>query len=163
MQLLLTGDMDWNMADKVLENINNTKFDNTILLSSAGGILNPAFVIYRAIKDSNIGEKTIITTVECMSCAVMVLQAATYRYATEDCIFMLHSASFDQAERIPNASFQTNAEYFDKSNDLFLQKMFERSNIPENEWKSFVQNDHFLTTKEALELGLIDKIVDSIF
>jgi ATP-dependent Clp endopeptidase proteolytic subunit ClpP len=140
------------MADQSNESIE-------LIISSYGGSVDLSFALHdvmRAIKPAV--HATAIGM--CQSAAPFLLACAEkgYRFASANCEFMVHTASFGMDGAIINV--QGTAAAMKRRMERMDRLLAEYSKMPYRHWSSFNRsgNDHYFGTKEALKWGLIDGI-----
>ncbi len=118
-------------------------------INSPGGSLFDAFAIYDAIKKLN--EEGIVTVAEaegwCMSSAVLVVSACTYRIVAQNCKLMVHNPSSSLGSGVVAATVVQ-----------YAGLLAENSNLTTEEWEAKMEAVTWFTAEEALEWGLIDEI-----
>lgn len=133
----------------------------TIYLNCYGGEVYNAFAIYDRI--TGLRKKgvdiNIITTGACMSAALIILQSATERIATENTSFLLHelaggnSGSLSQQEDL--------RKEFIRLQDRIFAIIAKRSGTDKKKLaKASNRKDYFFDVHQAKELGLIDTIIE---
>lgn len=129
-------------------------------LVSAGGKLYAALALYDVIVQSK-KPVNIIATGYCASSAILVLQAATRRFATVNTIFCLHAAEFS-LDKCTFQEIETIYLAFRRNNNRFLELSLNRSGIDIVETEKKLTQPLFLTAGEALKFGphgLIDEVL----
>lgn len=133
----------------------------TIFIDSPGGSVEVLYSIVKAIKAS----KTIVRTVNyctCYSAASEILAAGTkgYRYCMPGAIVMCHSGSMNIGGTMGNVD--ATKKWCDalckRCTDMFL----ENANIDPKVWKKKTTNDWYLFEDEALEYGIVDKVINNL-
>lgn len=118
-------------------------------INSPGGSLFDSFAIYDAIKRLN--EEGIATVAEaegwCLSAAVVVVSACTYRVAAPNCKFMVH-----------NPVGSSNAAIMSNAVNQYARLLSENTALTAEEWIEKMETNTWFTSEEALEWGLIDEI-----
>lgn len=118
-------------------------------INSRGGSLFDSFAIYDAIKGLN--NEGVVTVAKatgwCLSAAVIVASACTYRIASPNCKFMVHNPSggYD-VDEVKIAITQ------------YAKILADNSDLTVDEWKEKMEVETWFTSEEALEWGLIDEI-----
>lgn len=133
----------------------------TIFIDSPGGSVEVLYSIINAIKAS----KTIVRTVNyctCFSAASEILAAGTkgYRYCMPGSIVMCHSGSLSLGGTVENVA--VTKKWIDalckRCTNLFL----ENTGIDPKVYRKKTVNDWYLFENEALEYGIVDKVIDNI-
>jgi ATP-dependent Clp protease, protease subunit len=93
-----------------------------------------------------------------MSAAALLLAAGTgVRAASKHSKIMVHQLSSFAAGKL--SDLKSNAKFAEQLEDDCNNIMAECTNKDKKWWEQNQQNDYFLTAEQALELGIIDKIV----
>ena len=118
-------------------------------INSPGGSLFDAFAIYDAIKKLN--EEGIVTVAEaegwCLSAAVVIVSACTYRIVSQNCKLMVH-----------NPSSSLGSDVVATTTVQYAGLLAENSDLTPEEWEAKMEAGTWFTPEEALEWGLIDEI-----
>ncbi len=139
--------------------------DVTLLINSPGGDLTAGLGIYDAISQYG-GEVTGRVVGEACSAACILLQACDIREATPNATIMHHVGHGGHSDHAKN--FQLFADYYKKQLDQIDRMMLSRINQTRRErgeeaknlawWRERNQWDRWLTTDDAVILGLVDRI-----
>ena len=132
-----------------------------LVISSPGGDLDSAFLIYDTIK---LLESPVITLGRfCASAAVLLLAAGKERYLMPHAKVMLHLHSnyFAKDTSIPVQDMEIiqreSKKYKDKMIDILIECGVKRNR---KELLRDIDRDFWLDPHEAIEYGLADKIID---
>lgn len=118
----------------------------TLVMNSPGGFVIDAFALYDYIK-SIPNQVTIHVLGRCCSAAVLILQAADYRTSAPNSTFMVHRGS--------------RADKFDKDSDERADTIIaERMGWTRKKLDNFQDYDNYFFPEEALELKLIDEVIE---
>ena len=139
-------------------NMEDKKKAITMYINSPGGSVSAGFAIYDMMKNI---EAPVITIANGMvaSMAAFLLSAGDkgMRYAMPNSTIMIHQplgGAKGQASDI-----EIEAKEILRMKDLLIGIIAENSGQPIEKVKEDCERDHFLTAQEALEYGLIDKVV----
>lgn len=130
----------------------------TVFIDSPGGNVEVLYAIVRAMKAS----KTIVRTVNyctCFSAASEILAAGTkgHRYCMPGAVVMCHSGSVSLSGTTGNVD--ATKKFCDilckRCTDMFL----DNTGMDAKVFKKKTTNDWYLFEDEALEYGLVDKII----
>lgn len=133
----------------------------TVFIDSPGGSVEVLYSIINAIRAS----KTIVRTVNyctCYSAASEILAAGTkgYRCCMPGSIVMCHSGSLSLGGTVENVA--ATKKWIDalckRCTNLFL----ENTGIDPKVYRKKTANDWYLFENEALEYGIVDKVIDNI-
>ena len=166
-QLFLYDDIDYDLAPVVSKAIMylSIKYpDNPIILNidSPGGQIYNGFSIMNAIKFATERGIKVIGRVTGLaaSMAVLVLQACTERVACANSRIMIHEVSqFKMLSRESASQAEEQVKELQKINNLIIEIIAKRCGKDTKKVKNLVKKtDAWMSPKEALEYGLIDKI-----
>ena len=146
---------------RLLRKINPELKSITLLLNSPGGdvVETLALIDYiRTLKDNEDISTNIVCRGSAMSAAALLLSCGTgLRAASKHSKVMVHQLStmnFGKLEDI-----KSNAKFAEQLEDDCNNLMEEVTKKDKKFWKENQRSDYFLSAEEALELGIIDKIV----
>ena len=145
---------------RLLKKINTDLKSVTILLNSGGGDVVETLGLIDYIR--SLDRDGIKTNIVCrgmaMSAAALLLTAGTgLRAASKHSKIMVHQLSSFTAGKL--SDIKSNARFAEQLEDDCNQIMEECTKKDKTWWKSNQQNDYFITSEKALELGIIDKII----
>ena len=145
---------------RLLRKINPSLTNVTILLNSPGGdvIETLGLIDYLNTLNSDGIKTNIICRGSAMSAAALLLAAGTgVRAASKHSKIMVHQLSSFAAGKL--SDLKSNAKFAEQLEDDCNNIMAECTNKDKEWWEQNQQNDYFLTAEQALELGIIDKMV----
>ena len=145
---------------RLLRKINPSLTNVTILLNSPGGdvIETLGLIDYLNTLNSDGIKTNIICRGSAMSAAALLLAAGTgVRAASKHSKIMVHQLSSFAAGKL--SDLKSNAKFAEQLEDDCNNIMAECTHKDKKWWEQNQQNDYFLTAEQALELGIIDKIV----
>ena len=146
---------------RLLRKINSDLKSITILLNSPGGdvVETLGLIDYIRSLDTNEGIKTnIVCRGSAMSAAALLLAAGTgVRAASKHSKIMVHQLSSFAAGKL--SDLKSNAKFAEQLEDDCNTIMEECTKKDKKWWEENQQNDYFLSATDALELGIIDKII----
>jgi ATP-dependent Clp protease protease subunit len=129
----------------------------SIYLNSDGGLVYPGLAMYDALRYCPAPTEAVVTGAA-MSMAVAVLQGATQRLAYPNATFMVHDGT-DSA-----SGHSRNVEAWGRESKrlrhVYYEILASRSNHPPGWWEGKCTVDWVMTAEQALQHGLIDKIVE---
>lgn len=146
----------------ILESLNQEAI--TIIMNNIGGDEYHGNAIYDAIQGCK-SHITIKVFGNATSMGSIILQAADLRVMSQDSIMMLHygTISIEGHSKDVINFVDLNKNYMKWMEDIFLVKMKEKNPlITREELQKMINFDKWLTPKEALNLGLIDEISNSL-
>ena len=160
----LCGEVDENMYNIALSNIHALDSVNgtiTIKLMSEGGSLSVGRAIYDIISLCK-NEIRIVCYGEVVSAASIILQAADLRIMSPNSKLMIHVGSESVPEDHPrNVDRLYEQHRIDEKwlEDIYLNKIKEKKKrFTRTQLKDIMIFDKYFNAKEALDLGLVDKI-----
>lgn len=134
--------------------------DITLWINSPGGLLQPTFALIDLLTQMKNDLMTVaMGTVE--SAAVLVLLAGTTgkRYITPHCSLMVHEYSWSNSGSY--TEMNSRMREVRRTIDKQLDYMSERTGKSKTQLKKIVRHEEtWLTPEEALEWGLVDKILE---
>jgi|TARA_B110000858_G_scaffold163246_1_gene188705 ATP-dependent Clp protease protease subunit len=146
---------------RLLRKINKDLKSVTILLNSPGGdvVETLALIDYiRTIKDTEGIETNIVCRGSAMSAAALLLTAGTgLRAASKHSKIMVHQLSTFNMGKLEDV--KSNAKFAEQLEEDCNSIMEECTNKDKKFWKENQRTDYFLSAEDALELGIIDKII----
>lgn len=133
----------------------------TVFIDSPGGSVEVLYAIVKAMKAS----KTIVRTINyctCYSAASEILAAGTkgYRYCMPGAIVMCHGGSVSLGGTVGNVD--ATKKFCDALCKRCVDMFLENTNIDAKTYKKKTTNDWYLFEDEALEYGIVDKIITDI-
>ena len=145
---------------RLLKKINTDLKSITILLNSGGGdvVETLGLIDYIRSLDRDGIKINIVCRGMAMSAAALLLTAGTgLRAASKHSKIMVHQLSSFTAGKL--SDIKSNARFAEQLEEDCNQIMEECTKKDKTWWKSNQQNDYFITSEKALELGIIDKII----
>jgi len=145
---------------RLLKKINTDLKSITILLNSGGGdvVETLGLIDYIRSLDTDGIKTNIVCRGMAMSAAALLLTAGTgLRAASKHSKIMVHQLSSFTAGKL--SDIKSNARFAEQLEEDCNQIMEECTKKDKTWWKSNQQNDYFITSEKALELGIIDKII----
>jgi len=146
---------------RLLRKINKDLKSVTILLNSPGGdvVETLALIDYiRTIKDNEGITTNIVCRGSAMSAAALLLSCGTgLRAASKHSKVMVHQLSTMNFGKLEDV--KSNAKFAEQLEDDCNTLMAEVTKKDKEFWKENQRTDYFLSAEEALELGIIDKII----
>jgi len=160
--VIQTGQLfDFVSKVRLLLKINPLSKQITVLLNSGGGdvVETLALIDYiRSLKDSEDIKVNIVCRGMAMSAAALLLTAGTgLRAASKHSKIMVHQLSSFAGGKL--GDLKSNARFAEQLEDDCNSIMEQCTNKDKGWWKDNQQNDYFLSAQQALDLGIIDKII----
>jgi len=128
-------------------------------LNTFGGDVISGLSLYDSIKELNpTSPITVRASGACMSMGTIILQAGVERLAHPHTRFMLHKLSAQDSGSLDDLDDRQQDRL--KIQAILNQILLERTNLTGEELNKLIRRkDYHFTAKEALEMGLIDRIV----
>jgi len=164
----ITGEIDTDSLLDIHQDILgkhlNTRWKRSleIFVNSVGGDAAEGWMLIDLIEHIRMSVKT-IGMGECCSLGSMILAAGTpgRRLASRNATIMIHGFSvglYGSYRQLANEMLSVEQEHKREAN--FWLRVSNLSSIEEVENKLLDGNDHYLTAQQALELGIIDEIIE---
>lgn len=132
-----------------------------VQIDSSGGMIFALLGILNLIEGN---EKPIMTftTSYAMSCGAVLLSAGSkgYRYASKDSTILIHEAasSFEGKK----SDVMADVQHMEQTNERLMDILAKNSNKPKKFYKNLIARnnnvDLYITPKQCIEYGLIDRI-----
>ena len=134
----------------------------TIVINSPGGSVDAGFAIWDQIKSMKSPVCTVVTGMAASMGSVLALCADKgKRYATPNARIMIHQPSMPGGVQGPAADIAIHAEEIVKMREKLVDLYTESTGQPREVIAKALDRDKWMSAQEALDFGLIDKIVDS--
>jgi ATP-dependent Clp protease protease subunit len=128
-----------------------------IVINSDGGDVYEALGMIDFIHSLNVKVNTICRG-RAMSAAALLLCSGTgTRAASKNSTIMFHEMSSGIYGK--SSDMKANVQHMEKLEEILVDIMSQNSNKDSKFWKETTVKDYYLTPEEALELGVIDKII----
>jgi ATP-dependent Clp protease protease subunit len=150
-----------DFAEKIASAHNTGQSVIPVIIDSYGGQVYSLMSMIASIKSSELPIATIVEG-KAMSCGVILFSCGTegYRYITEDATLMIHDVS--SASWGKNSEIQASAEEVKRLNEKIYKILSANSNKSEKWFNKQLNEkgraDWFIESKEAIDLGLADKV-----
>lgn len=129
-----------------------------IIINSDGGDVYEALGMIDYIQSLNIKVNTICRG-RAMSAAALLLCAGTgVRAVSKNSTIMFHEMSSGIYGK--SSDMKANVQHMEKLEEILVSIMSDNSNKDEKFWKDKTIKDYYLSPEEALELGVIDSIIE---
>lgn len=162
--------VDYTSASQLVRNLHilesMSKETITVYLNCSGGDEYQGMVMHNAIQNC-ISPVTVIASAEVCSMGIYILQAADHRISYPDTIFMYHSGTSNVDGdanghfRITKNWIEFEERYKSRLNRVLLEKMkMKDDKLTLGKLDKASDFDQILTAEEALEVGIIDSILE---
>ena len=164
----LFGEVDLSQFERIFKNLHSLDSANqeiNIIINSPGGCVVQGKAIYQAIKgcDSHV---TGIVYGEAVSAASFIIQACDHRIMTPTSYMMIHYGSEQLFEDHPNnidSAYKAMTRDRDWMEKIYLSRIREKHpDCTLQKMRSMLKFDTYMSPKEALDIGLIDEIKESL-
>lgn len=134
----------------------------TLIINSPGGEVNAGFAIWDQLKMITSPVTTIVTGLAASMGSVLSLAAApSRRFATPNSRFMIHQPLIGGVVQGQATDLEIQAKEMLKMRDVLVQIYAKATGKDPKKIEKDIDRDTWLSADEALEYGLIDKIVTS--
>jgi ATP-dependent Clp protease protease subunit len=163
--IFISEAIDAKVAKKVINTLLLLDADNhkpiKIFQNSPGGEVSSGFAIYDTIKFIE-SECMIINTGLCASIATIINLAAPkqHRYSMPNARFMIHQPLIGRTIQGQASDLEITAKEIIKTRAKINHMLAEECGQPLSRVEEDTSRDYWMTATEALEYGLITKIVD---
>lgn len=128
-----------------------------LILNSDGGNVHSAFGIIDYINTLDVPVNT-ITIGRAFSAAALILVAGTgVRLASKNASVMFHEISADHFGK--SSDLKANTAHLNDLENYALNIIASKSNKPKEWWAEKITKDFYMSAQQALDLGVIDKII----
>lgn len=132
-----------------------------IVINSDGGDVYEALGMIDFIQSLNVKVNTICRG-RAMSAAALLLCAGTgVRAASKNSTIMFHEISSGIYGK--SSDMKANVQHTEKLEEILVKIICDNSNKDASFWKEKILKDYYLSPEEALELGVIDSIIEPKF
>jgi ATP-dependent Clp protease protease subunit len=135
----------------------------TIYQNSPGGEVNSGFAIFDMIRFIK-SPVRIVNTGLCASIATVINCAVKreFRYSTPNCKFLIHQPLISGVVRGQASDLEITAKEILKTREKINQLLSEECKQPIDRVEKDTTRDYWMDAQEALEYGLVTKIIDSL-
>lgn len=133
-----------------------------LVINSPGGSVDSGFAIWDQIKIITSPVTTLVTGLAASMGSVLALAAAPKRrFATEQSRFMIHQPRLSGVIQGQATDLDIQAKEILKTHDMLIDIYVQATGKDREVISKAIDRDTWMSAKEALEFGLIDKIVKS--
>jgi len=162
-RIFLHGDVDSDSIARVIRGMylmaDQSDAPIELFVASYGGDIDEAFALHDVTRTIAVPVHTIALGM-CMSAAPFLVACGQkgHRFASENCEFMLHTASMEIAGTMSNVA--GTVEAVRRRCERMDRLLAKYTNRPYRHWSKFsrASGDYYFTAQQALEWGLIDSI-----
>ncbi len=133
----------------------------TLVINSPGGSVDAGYAVWDQVKLISSPVRTLVTGMAASMGSILSLVAPKgSRYATKNARFMIHQPSMGGITG-PATDIAITAEEIVKTRDKITDVYAEATGQPREKIVRALDRDTWMSPEEALDFGLIDKIVDT--
>lgn len=134
----------------------------TLVINSPGGSVDAGFAIWDQVKMISAPVTTLVTGLAASMGSVLSLVAAKgRRFATRNARIMIHQPSISGQFHAPATDLEIQAREILRTRDRLITLYVEATGRSRDDIATALDRDKWMTAEEALEFGLLDKIVTS--
>lgn len=134
----------------------------TLVINSPGGSIDAGFAIWDQIKMVSSPVTTLVTGLAASMGSILSLVAAPdRRFATKNARFMVHQPRLSGVIQGQATDLEIQAKEMIKTRATLVELYVEKTGKSVAEIERAIDRDTWMTAQEALEFGLLDKIVTS--
>ncbi len=144
-----------------LEAVDPTK-EIWIFLNSPGGEINSGFGIYDTIRFIRPEVKIIVTGLAASAATVILLAAeAKYRYSLPNARLLIHQPLIGGNIQGQASDIEIHAKEILRTREKIAELYNKETKQPIERVRKDIERDYWMTAQEALEYGLITKVISS--
>lgn len=166
-RILFTDQVDNNTAREAMRQIMYLELTNpgkpiTFIINSPGGSVDAGFAIWDHVKMITSPVITLVSGLAASMGSVLSLCAAPgKRFATPHSRIMVHQPSISGPVTGQASDLDIHAKEILKTYNMLVELYMEHSGRSRSEVEKALDRDTWMTSEEALNFGLLDKIVTS--
>lgn len=134
------------------------KDEVTVFINSCGGLTSSAFAIIDAFKLVDFSVKT-IGYAYCASAATLILFAGDKRTLFPQTMLYLHEPFYENKCAYGKNQNKINFDSYELDFNRLVKYTAKYSGLNKKQVKKLIQNDVYITAKQAYKLGFIDEIL----
>jgi ATP-dependent protease ClpP protease subunit len=134
------------------------KPEYALFLNSGGGELDVAIGFYDWINNVNL-RLTPIAQGFIGSSAVVLLLCGEKRYSFPATTFFLHPVTINYQGELNALEGRYYAKYLERATEQYVEIICSKTGMNPKQVNRYMENHHYINSKEALELGLITDII----
>lgn len=163
-QIILSGEINEENAEKIIKQLLLLEADNDkpiyIYIDSPGGSIDSGFGIYDMIRFINAPVYTIGTgLIASMGSIILLAVPKERRLGLPNSHYLIHQPLIGGVARGVATDLNIQAEEISKSKEKLIKLIAAETGKSEDQVRADCDRDHWLTADEALEYGLIGKVV----
>ena len=168
-RIFLSDAVDQNSAKDIIKKLwylewKDPKKEILFVINSPGGAVDSGFAIWDQIKLLKAPITTLVTGLAASMGSLLSLVAIKgKRFATKNSRIMIHQPLISGVIRGQATDLDIQAKEMLKTREQIVNIYAEATGRDKKEIAKAIDRDNWMTPKEAMEFGLIDKIIDEIF
>lgn len=165
-RIFLSDAVDQNSAKEIIRKLwfldwQDPKKEILFVINSPGGAVDSGFAIWDQIKLLKAPVTTLVTGLAASMGSLLSLVAPKgKRYATKYARIMIHQPLISGVIRGQATDLDIQAKEMLKTRDLIVDIYAEATEKSKEEIAKAIDRDNWMTPEEAMEFGLLDKIID---
>ena len=162
--IFLGGEVEDNIANSIIAQLlfldaQDSEKDITMYINSPGGVITSGLAIYDTMRHIKADVSTVcIGQAASMGALLLAAGAKGKRYSLPNSRVMIHQPSGGARGQATDILIQ--AKEIEKTKKLVNEILSEATGKSSDEIYSDTERDNFMSSKEALEYGLIDKVIE---
>lgn len=141
----------------------NKELPIVIVINSGGGSVTAGLAIWDQLAGCGCQIITVVTGLAASMGAVLMLAGSPgKRFANRNARIMVHQPAIHGYVEGQTTDLEIQADEIWKTRKHLVKLMYERTGIDHKTLDEMIDRDKWLTAEEALELNLIDEIVDGV-
>ena len=162
--IFLGGEVEDNIANSIIAQLlfldaQDSEKDITMYINSPGGVITSGLAIYDTMRHIKADVSTVcIGQAASMGALLLAAGAKGKRYSLPNSRVMIHQPSGGARGQATDILIQ--AKEIEKTKKLVNEILSEATGKSIDEIYSDTERDNFMSSKEALEYGLIDKVIE---
>lgn len=164
--ILLNSEIKPPISGELITSLIHLQYENpveeiSLLINTGGGCVDEMFAMLDLMDIVTNPIRTIVCG-KAMSAGAILAVCGTKgkRLMTKNSRLMFHSVSGGTFGNVKDVQIDVNE--IKRLNELMIQIVSEKSDLSIEQVKDLVDRDKYLTAEEAIEMGLIDGIIDKI-
>ena len=167
-KIIISSGVDSKMAERIIKSlflldaIDNTK-PITVIINSPGGEVFSGFAIYDIMKAIKSPVITLVAGFAAsMGSIIMLGSEKGHRYATKNAKVLIHQPLISGMFQGRAMEIEIQAKEIVETKNRIIKLYVDETGQAEDKIAKDVELDYWMTAEEALEYGLIDKIIESM-
>ncbi len=161
--IFITGQIDWNVANTVIAQLlflqsEDSKKDISIYINTPGGMIDSGMAIYDTMKHLKCDVSTICVGLAASMGAILLVGGTKgKRMALEHSNIMIHQPIGGTEGQASDIAIH--AKHILQNREMLNKLLAKETGQKVEQIEKDADRDHYMTSEEALEYGIIDKIL----